>query len=71
MDVLTVKLPAAIKRRLKDKARRMGRPASELARDLIQRALDGEQAHCHDFMKPACGHAAGSKHASSKEGFGA
>jgi len=71
MENLTVKLPRALNRRLRDKARQSGRSKSDVARECIERTLTQQgQASCHELMKPACGHAEGRKDASSLEGFG-
>ena len=70
MDTLTIKLPRHTNQRLRDKARRIGRSKSELAREWIERALAQEdQASCHDLMKASFGHFAGQPDGSIKEGF--
>ncbi len=72
MQTLTVKLPRPVNRRLREKARQLGRSKSDLAREWIERGLDQQdQPSCHDVMKEACGHVPGSPGASIKEGFGA
>ena len=71
MDTLTVKLPHALNRKLREKARQIGSSKSELAREWIERELGREsQVTCHDLVKNACGHFAGGRDDSSKEGFG-
>ena len=70
MDTLTIKLPPQINRRLAVRARKLNQKKSRLVRDLIERALDGSGETCHDLMQAGCGHYAGAKESSLKEGFG-
>ncbi len=69
MDTLTIKLPPQIHRRLAARAKKLNQKKSKLVRDLIERALDGTGQTCHDLMQPGCGHYAGSRESSLKEGF--
>lgn len=70
METLTVKLPAALKRRLHDKARKSKRSASDLVREWIERAFtEGKSPSLHDLMKAGCGHFASDRDGSNKEGF--
>ncbi len=70
MDSLTIKLPRLLHRQLQDKARKTGRSKSELARESIERLVkQDDEPSCHDLMKEACGHYAGPRNSSSKEGF--
>jgi predicted DNA-binding protein len=70
MDSLTVKLPRTLNRRLADRARQIGRSKSDLAREWIEQALaEQNQPSCYDLMKNACGHFAGPRDGSIKEGF--
>ncbi len=69
MERLTIKLPPQVHRRLRARAKRLNQKKSRLVRELIERALEGADKTCHDIMQPACGHYAGSKGSSSKEGF--
>jgi predicted transcriptional regulator len=70
VDTLTVKLPPQVHRRLAARAKKLNQKKSRLVRDLIERALDGGAESCHGLMHAGCGHYAGSRDASVKEGFG-
>ncbi len=71
MDTLTIKIPRALNQLLREKAKKLGRSKSELAREWIENALQtSRQPTCHDLMKEACGMIkSGPKDASLKEGF--
>jgi len=69
MDTLTIKLPPATHQRLAARARKLNRKKSRYVRELIEQALDTHGQTCHEMMQGACGHYAGSKHSSLKEGF--
>jgi predicted transcriptional regulator len=69
MDTLTIKLPPEIHQRLQARAKRLNRKKSRLVRELIERALDTPGRTCHELMQGACGHYAGSRDSSLKEGF--
>ncbi len=69
MDTLTIKLPPQINRRLAARAKKLNLNKSKLVRDLIERALDRSGETCHNLMQAGCGHYAGSKESSLKEGF--
>jgi hypothetical protein len=69
MDTLTIKLPPQIHRRLAVHAKKLNQKKSKLVRDWIERALDGAGGTCHDLMQASCGHYAGSRESSLKEGF--
>jgi hypothetical protein len=69
MDTLTIKLPPDIHQRLIARARRLNRKKSRYVRELIEQALDRRGQTCHDLMRAACGHYAGAKDSSLKEGF--
>ncbi len=69
MHTLTIKLPPEIHQRLAARARKLNRKKSRYVRELIEQALDLGDQSCHDLMQPACGHYAGSKDSSLKEGF--
>ena len=69
MDTLTIKLPPEIHQRLVARARKLNRKKSRFVRELIEQALDARGQTCHEIMQAACGHYAGSKQSSLKEGF--
>jgi predicted transcriptional regulator len=69
MDTLTIKLPPEIHERLVARARKLNRKKSRFVRELIEQALDTPQQNCHELMQAACGHYAGAKDSSLKEGF--
>jgi hypothetical protein len=69
MDTLTIKLPAQVHRRLAARAKKLNQKKSSLVRDWIERALDGADGTCHELMQAGCGHYAGSRESSLKEGF--
>ncbi len=69
MDTLTIKLPPQVHQRLIARARRLNRKKSRYVRELIEQALDLRGQTCHDLMQAACGHYAGEKDSSLKEGF--
>jgi hypothetical protein len=69
MDTVTIKLPPQINRRLTARAKKLNQKKSKFVRDLIERALDGTAESCHDLMQGGCGHYAGPKESSLKEGF--
>ena len=69
MDTLTIKLPSQIHRRLEARARKVNQKKSKLVREWIEHALDGSDQTCHDLMQGGCGHYAGSRDSSLKEGF--
>ena len=69
MDTLTIKLPAEVHQRLAARAKRLNRKKSRFVRELIEQALELRGQTCHDFMQGACGHYAGPKDSSLKEGF--
>lgn len=69
MDTLTVKLPPEVHQRLIARARKLNRKKSRYVRELIEQALDFRGQTCHDLMQGACGHYAGPKDSSLKEGF--
>ena len=69
METLTIKLPPEVNQRLAARARSLNRKKSRYVRELIEQALDLRGQTCHDLMQAACGHYAGSKNSSLKEGF--
>jgi hypothetical protein len=58
-----------VNRRLEARAKQLNQKKSKLVRDLIERALDGVGETCHDLMQGGCGHYAGPRQSSLKEGF--
>ncbi len=70
MDTLTIKLPSEVHQRLVARARKLNQKKSRYVRELIEQALEQTGQNCHDLMQGACGHYAGPKDSSLKEGFG-
>jgi hypothetical protein len=75
MKTLTVKLPDRIAAWLSRRSRELGRPQSDLVRDALQRASEGDVGKsCHDAFRDVCGMIEGPKDLSTNpkhlKGFG-
>jgi hypothetical protein len=75
MKTVTVKLPEPLAAWLARRARELGRPQSDIVREALQRASDGDSgASCHDVFADVCGIVNGPKDLSTNPrhlaGFG-
>lgn len=56
MKTVTVKLPDPLAAWLLRRARELGRPQSDLVREALQRASEGNSgSSCHDLFSDVCG----------------
>ena len=75
MKTITVKLPEPLAAWLLRRARKLGRPQSDLVRDALRRASEGtDGGSCHDLFADVCGVIDGPKDLSTNpkhlSGFG-
>ena len=67
MKGITVKLPAATIKRLRQEARATGRSVGQLIRDLVERQAPGNGRSVHDMAADLAGSVAGSGRAATND----